>query len=345
MIRFGIVGTGPFCRESHILSIITAGEEITAIYNRGDDNRVEALKMISEAGGEPEILSDPHAVCSHPDVDAVLLCVPPSLFPGLIHTAVWSGKHIFCEKPLAANINDALRIVQSVSHAKTVFHVGFVIRYSYVFQELMKILQSGAVGTPKQVWCRCYSNSIWPYRTDSWVNDETSSGGSLNSWAVHAFDLMQAMAGGYPVRCNGVGGHMARENTALTDGAYIGVEYSSGAIGSLQLCRYAPRGDDWMIGCIGTEGMVEAGYFTGTLYLRHTADDSFAQVPVPDYGHHSFDGMQQQMDIFIDACENAGSTGCGYREGYYATALAISAEKAVRSRKTIDIPHIEEVNA
>lgn len=99
------------------------------------------------------------------------------------------------------------------------------------------------------------------------------------------------------------------------------------------------------MGCIGTEGMVEAGYFTRTLYVRHTKDDSFQSVPVYPYSQHSFDGMQQQMDTFINACENAGTTGSGYREGYYATALALSAEQAIRQHRTVDIPQIEEETA
>lgn len=342
MLRVGIIGTGPFCRSTHLLSLMGHTDAaITALYNRGAHNRSEALAMLAQAGIHPQIYDDPYSLCTADAVDAVLLCVPPDLFPSLVSASVTAGKHVFCEKPIAVTIHGARRVADAARTAcHTVFHTGFVIRHSYVAHSLMQAIGAGRIGTPQLVWCRCYNDSNWPYREDSWVARRATSGGLLNSWAVHPLDLLNAMAGSNPQICSGFGGHFVKPNTDNLDAAYVSIQYENGVIGSLQLCRFAPRGDDWMIGCIGIKGMIEAGFFGRSLTLRTHYSDTVEQIAIPPYPHHSYDGMQQQMDSFIHACTSGTQTATGYEAGYYATALALAAEQSIAEHTVQDIPQL-----
>ncbi|MDX9702939.1 MAG: Gfo/Idh/MocA family oxidoreductase [Candidatus Auribacterota bacterium] len=338
MIRVGILGTGLFCRTAHIPSILNRGDQvdITGVYNRGEENRSAALRLLADHGRSPRVFVQPDDLCESPQVDAVLLCLPPEMHVPLAIKAIGAGKHIFCEKPISNTLDGARRLAGYAKHVKTVFHVGFVIRYSNLFSAMLSLIDDGEIGIPKVVWSRAFFASDWPYREGTWTNDPLRSGDTLNSWGVHAFDLLQAMARGYPQSCHATGGHMVRKDTENTDVAFANIIYDSGVIGSLQLCRFAPRGDDWWIGCIGTHGMIEAGFFQRQIILRHENTHKIIEPPV--YGYHSFDGMQQQMDRFINAIEFRGQTATGVREGYYATATACCAKYSMCSKSNIDIP-------
>ena len=342
MIRLGIIGTGPFCREAHFPSILKRSSKIsvTALYNRGTANLEEATAIMEENKSFPEIVSEPCDICVDPSVDAVLLCLPPQMQPDLAAIALSSGKHVFCEKPISVTFEGANKIVSLKDSVPGVFHVGFVIRFSNVFNKVMRIIKEGKIGVPKMVWNRVFFKSSWAYRQNNWVNDPRQSGGSLNSWAVHSFDLMQAMAGGYPVDCYSCGGHMHLSDTQNTDAAFLSVNYDNGVIGSLQLCRFAPRGDDWWIGCIGTEGILEAGFFQRKIILRTHVSNEPVYIEPELYSGHSFDGMQQQMDAFINAVHTGSQTESSFNEGYYATALALSAEKSLTANEVIKIEQI-----
>src|SRR6478735_2194495 len=52
-------------------------------------------------------------VLSDPEVDAVILCTPHSLHVRQVLDVASSGKHVFCEKPLALSRSDALSAVEA----------------------------------------------------------------------------------------------------------------------------------------------------------------------------------------------------------------------------------------
>ncbi len=340
MIRLAIAGTGEFCRSAHFPSLFNRRDKvvITAIYNRGEENRNHAIHILEERGMPVHIFDNPDDLCESQLADAVLLCLPPEFHPPLACKALLAGKHVFCEKPISNTLDDARQVVECAAKSDVVFHTGFVIRYSNLFSTVMSLIEDGIIGDPKIVWNRVLFGSDWAYRGGTWTNDPHRSGGMLNAWGVHSFDLLQAMAGGYPQSCHAMGGHMARQGTNNTDAAMVNIAYSSGVVGSLQVCRFAPRGDDWWIGCIGTNGMIEAGFFQRKIILRNASMEKI--IEPPSYELHSFDGMQQQMDSFLTAISEHLHTSSGAYEGYYATALALCAEESIREQTSINIPQI-----
>ena len=50
------------------------------------------------------------AILRHPEVNAVVLVTPTSLHAEQIIAAIDAGKHVFCEKPLALNLQDCLKV-------------------------------------------------------------------------------------------------------------------------------------------------------------------------------------------------------------------------------------------
>ena len=77
----------------------SSGARITAVA----DVRGRAASAIAEAVRGTAYPSH-RALLEEADVDAVLVCTPPSTHPEIVLQAIERGLHVLCEKPLAIDV-------------------------------------------------------------------------------------------------------------------------------------------------------------------------------------------------------------------------------------------------
>src|SRR5215213_7029456 len=65
--------------------------------------------------------------------DAVFITTPNTQHVSLAIAAIETGKHVFCEKPLATNISDAQSVFEKAQQTTTVFQVGHNRRFAPVY--------------------------------------------------------------------------------------------------------------------------------------------------------------------------------------------------------------------
>ncbi|OYU33867.1 Gfo/Idh/MocA family oxidoreductase [Novosphingobium sp. PASSN1] len=111
-IRLGLVGLGKIARDQHIPAIAaTPGIELVAVASRnaradGVSNYTDLAAMLA---GEPEL-------------DAVVLCLPPQVRYDTAIMALEAGKHVFLEKPPGATVSEAQALAALASqHGRTLF--------------------------------------------------------------------------------------------------------------------------------------------------------------------------------------------------------------------------------
>jgi predicted dehydrogenase len=80
------------------------------------------------------------------DVDAIYIGTPASLHRAWAIAAIEAGKHVLCEKPFAANADDAQRIADAARGAGVVVMEAFHWRYHPYVQQMRDVLDSGALG-------------------------------------------------------------------------------------------------------------------------------------------------------------------------------------------------------
>src|SRR6478735_5565538 len=78
-------------------------------------------------------------VLSDPEVDAVILCTPHSLHVRQVLDVASSGKHVFCEKPLALSRSDALSAVEACRQAGVVLGIGHERRFEPANAEVRRM--------------------------------------------------------------------------------------------------------------------------------------------------------------------------------------------------------------
>lgn len=86
-----------------------------------------------------------------PAVQAVYLCVPNALHREFTERAARAGKHVLCEKPMAATVADCEAMIAAFRAADRLLMIGYRTQFSSVHQHARRLLASGSLGRVQSV--------------------------------------------------------------------------------------------------------------------------------------------------------------------------------------------------
>ena len=150
---------------------------------------------------------DYRRVLDDKNIHAVIVATPPHTHKQIVLDALQAGKHVWCEPPLALNLEDAKAIAQAASQANTVFQVGLQKRYNPTYSHSVKFMRTGVLGKPSLVHAQWHQKTSWrkPVRDQAlerqvnWKLYRETSGGLLTEVALHQFDVARWFMGALPV--------------------------------------------------------------------------------------------------------------------------------------------------
>ena len=87
----------------------------------------------------------------HPAVQAVYLCLPNALHREFTERAALAGKHVLCEKPMAATVSDGEAMIQACGRANRLLMIGYRSPFSTVHQRMHEVLRSGVLGRVQSI--------------------------------------------------------------------------------------------------------------------------------------------------------------------------------------------------
>jgi len=182
-IRVGIVGAG-YIGGVHAALLARDGRVRVSLVYDVVRERAEPLAVAcgaAVAGAAEEVLDS---------CDAVYVTTPNTRHTELAVAACDAGRHVFCEKPLATNMEDARRVLEAASSSGTVFQVGHNRRFAPVYAELKRMLDEDPAPHSAHVKMN-RGELIKP----GWVGDAELTGGFLYETPVHMFDMMRFLFG------------------------------------------------------------------------------------------------------------------------------------------------------
>lgn len=130
------------------------------------------------------------------DLDIVDLCTPPSLHFEMARAALQSGRHVVCEKPLAASLAEVDELTRCERESGRLLMPIFQYRFGRGVQRLRRLVESGVAGraylaTVETAWMRSSAYYAVPWRG----RFDTELGGVCVSHAIHAHDLLLHVLG------------------------------------------------------------------------------------------------------------------------------------------------------
>lgn len=194
-VRVGIVGTGIIAR-AHMEGIMLCGlSELTAICDIDEkqmdsfERQMNILNVIRYTDYREMILSG--------KIDAVLVCTPTVSHCEISVFAAEHGVHVFCEKPLAMNENEARKMAEAAGKNKVVSMTGFAFRYIPAVSYIKYLAENGKLGTIRHYRGHFYANRLAPENHPlEWRHLEKIAGsGVIGDLICHVLDMGRYITG------------------------------------------------------------------------------------------------------------------------------------------------------
>ena len=263
-----------------------------------------------------EHATDWREVIAREDVDIVDICTPGFLHAEIAIAALEAGKHVLCEKPLANDTDEAVRMVEAARAARErgqVAALGHTYRRVPALAHARDLVAAGRLGEIRQV--RASYLQDWLVDAEagmSWrLRKETAGSGALGDIGSHAVDQIQFVTGQSVTAVRGRLATMVPERpgedgpepVTVDDAAWASLELSGGAIASLEASRMATgRKNELSLEVYGTDGALrfdlerldEMWFLDAT---RPVTEQGFTRIVVTEPEHPYLEGWWPQGHV------------------------------------------------
>jgi predicted dehydrogenase len=286
--------------------------------------------------------------------------------------AAKAGKHIFCEKPLARNAEEAKTMLDAVTRAGVKHQVAFNYRFVPAIRQAYDLIQSGKLGqiyhfraVYLQEWIMPHYNTPMIWRLDKQV----AGSGALGDLGAHIIDLGRFLVGEYKsvsamtrtfIKERPLDGKPAKVDV---DDAFIAaVEFDNGAIGSVEASRFAAGHKNY--NCLEING--EKGTLRFNLERMNELEvfwvgeepketQGFHNVLISE-GYHPFwsnwwphghiigweHSFVHELTHFLDSIVNkkpVSPLGATFEDGYRTAVVCDAILASAAARKQVDIKY------
>ncbi|MFH0825699.1 MAG: Gfo/Idh/MocA family oxidoreductase [Pseudomonadota bacterium] len=258
--RIGVVGIG-FGAHAHVPAFrLDKRCVVTAIAG----STPERAARVAEGSALASAYGDWRDLVDDDDVDAITIAVPPVLQPTIAAAALDRGKAVFCEKPLAASLTEAVSLCDRAAKSGLPNMVDFGFPELPAWREAAAALAEGKIGRIRHAvitWLvETYANRN---RLESWKTTTNSGGGALYSFGSHVLNYVESFMGpvvGLCARLDRAPGDPRNGDSLVT----MSLKTVSGACASVTL------GTD---SCFGSGHRIEFYGDEGTLILSNATSD------------------------------------------------------------------------
>ncbi len=261
MVHVLIIGCGGIAGLRHIPAL--SANPHAQVYGFFDGAPGRAAQAAEKYGGKAyETLE---AALSDPMIDAVVICTPTRSHCNLTIQALTAGKHVLCEKPMAANAADARQMVAAAQASGKKLMVSHNQRRYDPHIKAKELLEKGEIG--RLLTYRTFLGIKGPeYASVDGINNgyfsrAQSGRGVMSDVGSHRIDLMHYICG---ARYQRVLSYTPTLDKRMPDGSLIElddnamsiVEMENGVVGLIVNSWTSMSGNDRITQLFGAEGVI-----------------------------------------------------------------------------------------
>lgn len=313
MKNIGIIGPGGISDRAHAPALAKLhNAQLWSVLSR-DRDRAAAFAKRHYARADHAAHNGIDAFLNDDALDAVIIATPDRLHADQVIACAEAGKHVLCEKPMAATPEEAQRMIDACASQGVVLAIAYHLRWHSGHRRLHAQIQSGLLGEVRHMRVQ------WPFYAadaNNWrAQAQVGRWWSLAAVGTHCLDQIRWMmmpSCGEIKRVNGLTSH-GMIGSDHDETAILTMEFASGA--TAELCssvRFAAPTRSEIYGssgyavCDGTLGANGAGRIS-----THDGDFPF---PVTD----PFEG---EIDDFIQAIDTGKKPEVDGAEGLANVAI------------------------
>jgi glucose-fructose oxidoreductase len=136
-------------------------------------------------------------IANNPDIDVVYVVTPTSLHAKFAIMAAEAGKHVWCEKPMAMNVEECQRIIDACSKNHVQLAIGYRMHHEPNTQTVTRYAVDKPYGAIQSIHAVVGDRSDGE---DTWRMHPELGGGALYDLGVYSINGIRYTSGSEPVR-------------------------------------------------------------------------------------------------------------------------------------------------
>lgn len=322
------------------------------------DKNPEIRDNLSEELGGIDQFDDFDTALAAKKPDAVAVCTYPGTHAMLTNKALEGGAHVFCEKPLAPNIEDAEAMVSAAKKHQKKLVIGYILRVHPSWKKFIEIAQS--LGKPLVMRMNLNQQSSGKtWHTHLRILDSMSP---IVDCGVHYVDVMCQMTRSKPVSVSAIGARLSEQvDDEMYNYGQLQVRFADGSVGWYEV-GWGPMMSEvafFIKDVIGPGGCVnimdaETGAQKGSddidshtktnrlkiHYSERDVNDEFAKpdeiVNTEDEPDHQ--GLcDLEQEFFLNSILNDADLSDHLEDAVNSLKIVLACDEAVRTGKTIEL--------
>jgi len=298
------------------------------------------LRLVAIARRNPEQLAQQSAqfncrghtdfreLIEAPDVDAVIVVVPPTSHPQIIASAANARKPVLLEKPAAASVEAGRAMLQQTRRAEIAVMVAQTLRFNGVVKSMLGVRQR--IG---RIHSLRIGQRFEPSRP-GWIDDPAIAGGGMTlHTGVHCFDLVRLLSG---LDVDRVACEMSRVGTARSEDNFAAtLRLGGGAALATVAGSRATASRSGAIELAGSNGQLIGDHVLNFGSEVHGTAVSQLQVPPPAAT------VREVIAAFSTALQARQPMPIPFEEGLRAVAVADACYRSAASGRMENVEAID----
>ena len=295
-MQVGLIGAG---RIAQIHAKTFADNIPEAQISAVADISPDAARKIASRYGISHVHSDYKSILENSEIEAVLICSTSNTHAQFIKEAAEAQKHIFCEKPIALELEKIDEALEAVKKHQVKLQIGFQRRFDPSFKRAREVISSGDMGEIRllRITSRDPMPAPLPYLRES--------GGIFLDMSIHDFDMARYLVPSEVEEVYAVGGVMVDpaigEVAKDIDTALITLRFRNGVYCSIDNCRQCAYGYDQRIEWFGSGGKLVVQNKRLDSVEKSDEHGLHSSKPLYFYLERYQDAYREQMRSFVDA--------------------------------------------
>ena len=322
-VNLGIIGTGRIGRlHARNLKYQIPGAKLLGVADILEKSAYEVASQLEI----PIVEKDYRALLDNKDIDAVLICSSTDTHAQIISEAAQAGKHIFCEKPIALDLDKIDQALNEVKKAGVKLQVGFNRRFDPSFKKAKNLVKEGAIGIPHLVKITSRDPEPPP------ISYVKVSGGIFLDMTIHDFDMARYLLDQEVVELMAAGSCLvdpAIGEAGDIDTAIVTLKYEKGAWGIIDNSRKAVYGYDQRIEIFGSKGCIMVGNPKNSEVMLSDADGIKTDKPLFFFVERYKEAYLAEMEEFIRCILEDQEPPAGGWDGKVAVKMGYAARESL----------------
>jgi len=336
-ITVGLIGCGD--RGILVARLLkkNSGARLVALCDIFED-RIEHAKQAIPVEN-PRVYKDYRKLLAS-DVDAVIIATPVFLHPEHFEAAVEARKHIYIEKPAAADVAGCKRVIKAADLADRRLNIAFGLqaRYGPGYRKAKQLLDAGGIGPIRMAHAHFIKGDVTgkevpvprpateEERIRQWKLWRDTYGDIIVETYCHGIDVLNWFLGSHAVKAYGTGGRTIRRDGDNMDHVDVTFTYAKNVHAAFTGSQITPPFyRSAMEQFYGATGVIETSRQYWTHY-RGTADAVTETIP-EDITIHA-------VNEFVDRIRSGSPENTGVRSAE-STLTAIMGRMAIDLKREV----------